>query len=417
MVVSETNTTPVRQGKYATMTLPISEEDYPALFQQNVLRSVQAIRSRARRETVPRLTEAARTRVFTMLDYAFRLREAWPALSELLRLLAPQFDRAGYWVQWLPYLEQGIAASVAYTDDKTEAALSCDLGLLYQRLGKLDIAQLHLGRACTLAREQADPLLLCLALQQLAEIARLQRDYPQCDALLAEASMFFAADHPAQAYGLFTAGKAAFDRHDHVAATHAFTQAMTLWQAEGNHGRAALCIQNLGRLATARGEPQVAIPLYEQAIEHLTSTGDLSSLAVVQMNLGIAYYEYRQYTQAIAFYRVAEASFHALGDDRSLATVYNNLGLAHAALGGWEEAEISLRYSIEAYQKVGDSKARISAKGNLGIVYLEQAQNVPAIHILQEALTELQSTNHDPEYERLWQELAKYLKLAQQRSQ
>ncbi|MEZ4727701.1 MAG: tetratricopeptide repeat protein [Caldilineaceae bacterium] len=256
---------------------------------------------------------------------------------------------------------------------------------------------------------------LGLALQRQAELARLQRHYAECDTLLYAARALFADDHPAQAYGLFVAGKAAFDQHDLAAATVAFTQALRLWEAAGNSSRAALCIQNLGRIAVARGEPQMAIPLYEQAIELLAAAGDLSNLAIVQMNLGIAYYECRQYDDALALYERAEAGFHTMNDDRYLAMVYNNLGLVYTALNAWNEAELNLRHSIELHQRVGDNKAWISTKSNLGIAYLNQAHYIPAIQILQEALTELQATDRDPEYERLQQDLTMYLALAQTR--
>lgn len=396
-------------------TQPIAE-DYTTLFQQNVIRSVQAVLTRARRDGSYLPDVTARERIMTVLEHAFRPPETWLPLKELLLLLAPKVDQAGLRAQWLPHLERGLATSITNGDRAAAAALHCDIGLMHQRLDKLTTAQEHLQRACILAREEKNPLLLGLALQRLAEIARLQRHYQECNAFLREAETLVTADPAAQAYGLFIAGKAAFDQHDLTAAAAAFTQAMAFWHRSDNPGRAALCLQNLARIAAARGEPLTAIPLYEQAIALLTASGDLSNLAVVQMNLGVAYYECRQYAEALALYTAAEASFHAMSDDRYLAMVYNNLGLGYAALGEWQKAEASLQRSIELYQQVDDSKAWISAKGNLGITYLDQAHYAPAIQILQEALAELQTTEHDPEYERLHQALSKYLGLAQQGS-
>ncbi|MBX3015414.1 MAG: tetratricopeptide repeat protein [Caldilineaceae bacterium] len=398
------------------MTIHIRrEEDYPALFRQNIMRSVQAIWRRAQSEAPATLTEGMQARIFGVLDYAFHRQEVWPSLSQLLCTLAPKFDLAGYRLQWLPYLEKGIAASQSYHDHQTEATLSCELGQLYQRLSQLDQAEFFLERAVILAEAAVTPTLHALALQRLAEVARLRRNYPLCAARLATATALIPSSHPAQAYGLFTAGKAAFDQHDYAAATAAFSRALALWQAVDNQGRMALCIQNLGRLAMARGEPQAAIPLYEQAIELLTATGDQSNLAIVQMNLGIAYYTCHEYIQSLALYEVAENSFHAMTDMRSLAMVCNNAGLAHAALGHWIEAALSLQRSIEIYQLADDKKAGISAKGNLGIVYLDQAQSTLAVQTFQEALLALEATERDPEYERLWQELTAYLQLAQQK--
>lgn len=398
-------------------TYPIPEDDYPMLFRQNVLRSVRATLARVRHETTPGLSEAVRARIFAVLDYAFRLSDAWPTVSELLRVLGPHFNLGGYWVQWLPYLERGISVGENHQDPTTIAALSCDLGLLYQRLGKLDLAETHLNHACTVAKAIKQSAILGLALQQWAEVERLRRRYPECNALLAEAELLFAPTDPAQAYGLFIRGKAAIDQHDLTTATAAFTEAKRLWQAEGNQGRVALCIQNLARIATAYGKPLTAIPLYEQAIDLLIAVGDRSNLPVVQVNLGIAYHDSQQEEEALALYQEAEANFQAMNDERSLAMVYNNFGVVYTALHEWNSAEAYLQRGLALHQQMGDKKAWINTKGNLGILYLEQACYGQAILTFQEALAELQTTPHDAEYERLWREITKYLTQAEEGSQ
>ena len=115
----------------------------------------------------------------------------------------------------------------------------------------------------------------------------------------------------------------------------------------------------------------------------------------------------------MALYCEAEIQFLAMNDDRYLAMVYNNFGLIHTAFKEWNEAKTMLQRSIRLYQQLGDHKAWISAKGNLGIAYIEQANYAQAIAILEEALRELQTTNHDSHYEWLYQELNKHLTQAQ----
>ncbi len=392
-------------------TYPITNDpnDYGAVFHKNILRSLQALLTQVAAETGPALSATLRARVEAALEYAFATPGGWPLLRQLLRRLTPKFNLAGAWMVWTPYLEKGLAASVAQNDDATRAVLLADLGLMNQRLSRLAVADTQLAEAAALARAQGDDALLGLALQRRAEVARLERRYGDCAALLTEAGALFPPDATAQAHVFFVAGKAAFDQHDLATATTAFTQAMALWKAEGNSGRIALCIQNLGRIAVAQGEPLAAIPLYEEAIDLLTLAGDLSNVPVVQLNLGNAYYALRQYKQAMTLYCEAETQFLALNDDRYLAMVYNNFGLIHTAFKEWAEAKTSLQRSIMLYQQLGDNKAWISAKGNLGIAYIEQAGYPQAIEILEEALAELETTNHDAHHEWLRQELTKHL--------
>ena len=394
--------------------IPHPEDDYPTLFRQHVLRSVQAVLVRARHDATPGLSEAGRTRIFAVLDYALRLADAWPTVRELLRVLSPQFNLGGYWMQWLPYLERSIATSITQGDEEMKATLIAEVGLLHQRLNRLDSAEIYLKQATQLARQQGNPALLGLVLQRQAEVERLHRHYAECSALLDEAQALFIANDPAQAYGLFIRGKAALDQHDLVAANSALTEALRLWQAENDQARAALCIQNLGRIAAAHGELSAAISLYEQALDLLNSVGNWSNIPSVKLNLGIAYYLLHNYEQALVLYEEAESGFQSMNDDRTLAMVYNNLGLVYTAWGEWRKAEANLQQSIALHQQMGDKKAWINTKGNLGIVYLEEARYDQAITTFQAALTELQTTPHDPEYERLWNELTKYLTQAQE---
>lgn len=396
------------------ITHPILDEDYPTLFRQHVLRSVQAVLVRARREATPGLSEAGRTRIFAVLDYALRLADAWSTVRELLRVLSPQFNLGGYWMQWLPYLERSIATSITQGDEEMKATLIAEVGLLHQRLNRLDSAEIYLKQATQLARQQGNPALLGLVLQRQAEVERLHRHYAECSALLDEAQALFIANDPAQAYGLFIRGKAALDQHDLVAANSALTEALRLWQAENDQARAALCIQNLGRIAASQGELSAAISLYKQALDLLNETSNRSNIPVVQLNLGNVYYAQQQYEQAMSLYQEAETSLLSMSDDRYLAMAYNNVGLVYTVWGEWREAEVNLQRSLALHQQIGDKKAWINTQGNLGIAYLEEARYDQAITTFQAALAELQTTPHDPEYERLWNELTKYLTQAQE---
>lgn len=401
--------------QYPMTNIPHPEDDYPALFRQHVRRSVQAVLVRARRESTPGLSEAGRTRIFAVLDYALRLADAWPTVRELLRVLSPQFNLGGYWGQWLPYLERGIANSTTQGDEEMKATLIAELGLLHQRLNQLDSAETCLNQATQLARQQGNSALLGLVLQRQAEVERLRRRYTECSALLDEAQALFIATDPAQAYGLFIRGKAALDQHDLAVAHSALIEALKLWQAENDQARAALCIQNLGRIAAAQGELPAAIALYEQALDLLNTTSNRSNIPIVQINLGNVYYAQQQYEQAMSLYQEAEASLLTMSDDRYLAMAYNNIGLIHTVWGEWREAEVNLQRSLALHQQIGDKKAWVNTQGNLGIAYLEEARYQQAITTFQAALAELQTTPYDPEYDRLWNELTKYLTQAQSR--
>lgn len=377
---------------------------YEADFRRIVLRGVSSSLTQLQQCNGALPSVQLRQRAWTALDYALDLPEAWPTTLALLLLLAPKLEQAGHRHDWLPFLTRGLAYSQRIAAPEAEAALRVEIGWLQQLLGNLNAARDHLDHACTWLRRAGDPEQLATALDRLAEVARQQRRYAECQQLIAELLGGVAADGPNAAYGYFVLGKAAFDQSQLAEAEVHFHRALAIWRPIDAR-RTGLCIQNLGRLAWRRAEYSAAIAYFEEAITIFCEQQDVANRALAQMNLGIVYWEQGEITTSLHYYSQAITVFREIGHTLHLAMAYNNAGLAHATIAHWAEAEEYYRLSIALWAKLGDTKLAVDPQLGLATVYTHQARLPEALALFAATAEQLQQVDPMQKDTNLWLEL------------
>ena len=377
---------------------------YEADFRGIVLRGVSRALTQLQQSNGALPSDQLRQRAWMALDYALDLPEAWPTTLELLLRLAPKLEQAGQRHHWLPFLTRGLAYSQRIAAPGAEAALRVEIGWLQQLLGNLNDARAHLEHACTWLRRAGDPEQLATALDRLAEVARQQRRYAECQQLIEELLAGVAADSPSAAYGYFVLGKAAFDQAQRAEAEAYFRRALVIWRPiDARH--AALCIQNLGRIAWRRAEYSAAVAYFEEAITIFCEQQDVANRALAQMNLGIVYWARGEITTALHYYCEAITVFREIGHTLHLAMVYNNAGLAHATIAQWAEAEEYYRLSIALWAKLGDTKLAVDPQIGLATVYTHQARLPEALALFAATAEQLQQVDPMQKDTDLWLEL------------
>jgi len=378
--------------------------NYPDDFRQIVLRGVSAALGQVRQLNGAPLTDRVQRRAFAALDYSLNLPAAWIPTRELLLRLAPKLEQSTQRYQWLNFLQRGLCHSQAIADWSTEGMLASEIGLLLQRLGELGEARRYLEQACARLRLVRDNSALVTVLGRLAELARIQRCYNECTSLTNEIFARVATDSDGAAYAFFVCGKAAFDQTQLAEAESCFRRALTSW-SPADPRRAALCIQNLGRIAWRRGDRTKAIQYFEEALAIFKEHQDQGNRAVVKMNLGIVYWEQGHATDALRYYEQASAVFRELNQPLNLAMAYNNCGLAYSTLQQWRQAEECYQLSIALWAKLGDVQSEIDPTIGLGVVYTHQARLSEALPLFATAAQQLQRVDPNRTAEHLWTEL------------
>ncbi|MFI7416444.1 tetratricopeptide repeat protein [Nonomuraea sp. NPDC049684] len=185
-------------------------------------------------------------------------------------------------------------------------------------------------------------------------------------------------------------GRVRQDQGELDAAEDLFTRAL---RAEGERTddppgtpEAGNALNNLGRLAFARGEHRTAVALYRRAIAIFEDGGrPTAESAVIVNNLGSVHDALGEYDQALSCYQEA---LRLAGDDAPafVATCLNNIGGVHHVRGDLDQALAAYREALELCRRARRPAAGATVLANLGHVTLDQGDHAAARRFYEAAL-------------------------------
>jgi tetratricopeptide (TPR) repeat protein len=377
------------------MTNPI---DFPALFRATLVRSTQASADEVTAVGAAPLPEDVRDRALHLLSFALNLPEAWPPARDLLIALAPQMERAGHRQDWMPYLERGIAQSRACGDVAAEGELRLQLGFLHQLLAQLDaaVAQLRASTECFAAAQR--PRDHARAMNRLAYVYHLQRDFPEVQTLTERALEVLEPDDPECGVSYVAMGHAALDQRDWGCAEDHFRRSIAYAEQQEDSRLLAKRLNALGIALIWQQKYEEALECYESAIDFYEQLGDEVEKAVTTLNMGALYVEMNEFLVGIQRYKEAAPVLHAVHDALHLAMLYNNQGYAYRRLEEYPLAIRAYQRSIAHWRCIGDVASLTNTLDGLGVVYTKCGRLNEAVAIFREALAGLEQIRQDPLY-------------------
>ena len=390
--------------------VPAPLPDYPDLFRQYVARSVAITYAAVAADPIT-LADEIRTQALHVLSFALRLAEAWPATRDLLLLLAPKMEKAGYRDDWIPYLKMGLQQSHVLGDTTVMAELNLQVGLLYQLRAQLAQAYHYYQASAICFATTGDTHNQARALNQQAFVAWLQRRHAEALQLTDVTLQLLPENDVRRATGYVVRGWIAIDNHDFEVAERYFTQALQLWQAQGDQRQIARRLRDLADVLQLQEHYQAAIDYYTQAIDLFTGIQDRFELAVTQINLGVIYLLHQQMEKALRCFAATESVFRQLQDHLNLANVYTNQGIAYRNLGQFTRSIAVLHKSIELFVNLNRTDRQVNALDELGMSYLAAGKVSEATVSLEQALTCLQKMEKEPGYRQQWEAVHAHLQL------
>ena len=397
----------------------ITKAAYRDLFSSYLLGTIRQSVSRVEAHEY-KVPEGDRVQAWHVLSYALAAaaenEQAWVETKRLLLALAPRMELAGFRYDWIPYLEQGAECARKHGEEEGVAEMGLELGLLWQRVGRYDDARTWLRQAERTFARRSDPRRRALALNRLADTAQQQGRLHEARRLASAAMAMVAEDTPERAHSLFVLGLVAFDERGWEEAQCNFKKALVIWEGIDAERRAALCLQNLGRVYTAWSEYDVAITYFNEAAAIFQALGDLVRLEAVWINLGIAHYSHEQFDQALNCYTLAEKVARQIYDEYGLAMLQNNKGLIRLKTHQWGEAEQIFCTSIRHWRKLGNDSARLNSTDGLGLTLIGKGRYGEAASLYEEALVELRSMEDERRHKRLYNKLTTHLQQAKKGS-
>jgi len=316
----------------------MDQTDYPALFGDYLGRSLDYVLA-AVRATATLLPDDLREQALHTLRFALDLTPAWLLTRDLLLVMAPKMEQAGFRDEWLPYLEAGLRQSQRIGDGRAEAELTLEIGYVFQLRGKLSLARTHYTASASIFEKVGATHRQALSVNRQAFIAWLQRRYEEIPGLIELASKLLPEDDPERATSYVVLGWVALDRRDWQTGVAYFAQALQLWQKRGDKREIARRLRDLASALQMQQQYAESIVHYQRAIDLFDEVEDIFEQAVAKMNLGVVYLSVGQMHEAATLFALAEPIFRRVQDVEHLAMLYNNQGIVYRNLGRWASAK------------------------------------------------------------------------------
>lgn len=369
--------------------------DYPSRFKGYIVKSVAHLLNQMG-QFGPGLPPPDRDQALHTLTYALKLPEGWHQTRDLLLRLAPKMEQAGYRDEWIPYLEQGIRQGQQAGDIEAQAELHFHLGQLYQLRSKYEEARHHLEQSVNGFEQLNASHRRARALNQLAYIARLQRQFEEATRLVGIVKQLLDEENEEWAFSCYVLGLIALDNRHWQKAVDFSEQAFNLWQQSDQQrlmGRSLLC---RGVALEKMGQYPEAMAICQQAVMLFKQMEDPFYQAIAQMNLGNVYFAFDQPFNALDLYLCAEKNFRRVQDLLYLAHVNHNLGMSYHALHQLDQAKEALLVSIGLWQQLNNVERWTNSMDELGLVYLREGKVEKAKIVFQEALAQLTRIKGEP---------------------
>lgn len=154
------------------------------------------------------------------------------------------------------------------------------------------------------------------------------------------------------------------------AATDVAEAARVISTLSGDGAGEAHAMNVLASLARDRGNMPGAELLYRQARERALAVGDPRLLAMVDQNLGVVASIRGDLRSALRHYHAALRAHRTLQESLYATHVLNNLGMLYTDLRRWRAAERAYGQAVEICRGIGDASIEARIEGNLAGLWI-----------------------------------------------
>lgn len=262
---------------------------------------------------------------------------------------------------------------------QTVADLHRKVALTLNYLNRREEALPHLLELIALAEKIGDDNLKAEALTNLAQVERIHSGKPTAIALLEQARLL-AQTPNLRASIAYNLGSALMTQGQPQKSQELLTEALRLYQQEGDKSGQANVLQAIGEVQSFRKEMDAALQSYEEALQLYQEVGDKLGQANVQKAIGGMQAFRGEREEALTSYDSALQLFHQVGDKLGQADV-------HLALGRINKSNNDFEKAILIYEQIGTGYSIARGKFFYAILLLEQDQSEQAKKLLIAAKT------------------------------
>jgi len=230
----------------------------------------------------------------------------------------------------------------------------------------------------------ADPKLAYLTAEALFHLGHVERALGL--ALAAEAEYRTRYDQVNLLAALNLAGAVQFELGDLEGAEERFSDLLELARERGDDEMSGRATNNLGAIASLRGDHERALSLFRLSVPAYQKVGFTLGLAQTDHNLGIVHRDLGYWREAERHYRNAQRHSRQLGEPRLAAMARAGRAEVSHLCGDQVFAELEARYALEVFMELGDELGRADVLKLLGAVAAARSSWDEATRYYDEAL-------------------------------
>lgn len=231
----------------------------------------------------------------------------------------------------------------------------------------------------------AEPKIAYQVAQALAHLGHMERALN----LVAAAEAEFRARHDQVNLlaALNLTGAVQFELGDLEGAEERFSELLELAGERGDDEMSGRATNNLGAIASLRGEHERALSLFRLSIPAYQKVGFLAGLAQSAHNLGIVYRDLGYWREADSYYKRALRRARQIDDDRLAAMARVGRAEISHRRGDRDYASAEAQRALETFIRVEDELGRADALKLLGSIAAERDEFSEAGRHFDDALT------------------------------
>lgn len=173
-------------------------------------------------------------------------------------------------------------------------------------------------------------------------------------------------------------GRTYLDDGDFTAAVDCLEAALAVARAHGHAGEIAHTINVMAISFLQRGSPEEGERLYAEAARMAQVAGDERLIAMIDQNLGVLASMRGDVATALRHHGSCLDRYRALGMREETARQLSNIGMVHAGLGRFGEAEAAYREALAIATDAGDTWTRLMVEVNRVALLIAQWDFVAA---------------------------------------
>jgi len=265
-----------------------------------------------------------------------------------LRAKAKVLKRNGRSYEAIPVYEAAIALCVELEDQKNEANVLSDLGVLYKDIDKLEKG-IELNEKALKIREKIQ-------------------------------------DHEGIGISLNNMGIIYANQGDQATAIQYYSKALKIREANGNTKMIVSTLNNMGILYAMGGDMEMAEKYIRQSLRQSLEAGHQSGIASALNNIGNIHFARGDVDSAIFYFEESAAIKEEIGDYIGLGRSIGNIANAYYRNGQVDKA-IEYQYkAVELFKQQSILGDRANSLNNIAAIYSDEGKTSKALELGKEAM-------------------------------